>query len=96
MTPAAARRSLTRIRSGIDRVDDALVRLLGERRRLVLELAKAKRVLSLPIHDRKREQALVARVKALGRRYRLNTEFVEVVFRLVVMNSKEVQYHEAE
>lgn len=93
MTPAHAKK-LARIRRGIDGVDDGIVRLLARRRALVIELAKIKKELSLPIYDRKREQALVERVKKWGRKHKLNEEFVEVVFRLVVMNSKEVQYHE--
>lgn len=88
-------RDLGRVRKGIDGVDNGLVELLAKRRRLVLELAKIKRWLRLPIFDRKREQALIDRVKKRGKRHGLNEEFVEVLFRLIVMNSKEVQYHEA-
>ncbi|MBI3505901.1 MAG: chorismate mutase [Proteobacteria bacterium] len=87
-------RDLERVRKGIDGVDNGLVELLAKRRRLVLQLAKIKRTLKLPIYDRRREQALIDRVKRWGKRHGLNEEFVEVVFRLVVMNSKEVQYHE--
>ncbi|MBI3565731.1 MAG: chorismate mutase [Elusimicrobia bacterium] len=93
MTKAHAKR-LARIRAGIDGVDDGVVRLLARRRALVIELAKIKKELSLPIYDRAREQALIDRVKKWGRKHELNEEFVEVLFRLVVMNSKEVQYHE--
>jgi len=89
-------RSLERIRVGIDEVDNGIVSLLARRRGLVLELAKIKKTLDLPIYDRKREQALIDRVKKWGAAHKLNEEFVEVVFRLIVMNSKEVQYHEAE
>lgn len=88
------RRELSRIRAGIDRTDDGLVRLLGRRRRLALSLARVKKALDLPIYDRRRESALLARVKRLGARHGLDEEFVEVLFRLVVMNSKETQYHE--
>lgn len=87
-------KDLKRIRAGIDRADDGVVELLARRRGLVIELAKIKKVLKAPIYDRKREQALVDRVKRLGARKRLNEEFVEVLFRLIMMNSKEVQYHE--
>jgi chorismate mutase len=89
-------KDLDRIRAGIDAADDGLVDLLARRRGLVLELAKIKKVLDLPIYDRKREQALIDRVKKSGAERKLNEEFVEVLFRLIVMNSKEVQYHEAE
>lgn len=87
-------KALNRIRAGIDRTDDGLVELLARRRKLVIELAKIKKVVKVPIYDRRREQALVDRVKKLGAKKKLNEEFVEVVFRLVMMNSKEVQYHE--
>ncbi len=83
------------IRKGIDAADDGIIVLLGKRRELVIRLARIKKVLDVPIYDRKREQALVDRVKTLGRKKKLNDEFVEVLFRLIMMNSKETQYHEA-
>lgn len=92
---SAAQKRLARIRIGIDRVDDEIVRQLAKRRELVIELARIKRELNIPIFDRKREQALVERVRRWGKAHGLNEEFVEVVFRLIVMNSKETQYHEA-
>ena len=88
-------KDLDRIREGIDSVDNAIVEQLARRRGLVIELAKIKKELKIPIYDRNREQALIDRVKKWGVEHQLNEEFVEVVFRLIVMNSKEVQYHEA-
>ena len=95
MTKEQAKKDLEKIRAGIDGVDNALVKLLAERREWVLRLARVKRVLGIPIYDRAREQALIDRVKGWGAEHKLNEEFVEVVFRLIVMNSKEMQYHEA-
>lgn len=91
---STSRISLERIRRGIDRTDDGIVRLLARRRRLALSLARVKRALDIPIFDRRREAALLGRVKRLGVRHGLDEEFVEVLFRLVVMNSKETQYHD--
>lgn len=88
-------RELDEIRVGIDAADNGIVKLLGERRALVIRLARIKKTLDIPIYDRAREQALVDRVKKLGRERELNEEFVEVLFRLIMMNSKETQYHEA-
>ncbi|MBI3552118.1 MAG: chorismate mutase [Elusimicrobia bacterium] len=90
-----ARRELRAIRAGIDKVDNEIVRELAKRRALALRLARVKKTLKVPIYDRKRERALVERVKSWGSRHELNEEFVEVLFRLIIMNSKEVQYHEA-
>jgi chorismate mutase len=87
-------KALDRIRAGIDKADNGVVELLARRRKLVIELAKIKKTRKIPIYDRKREQALIDRVKKWGAEHELNEEFVEVVFRLIVMNSKEVQYHE--
>jgi chorismate mutase len=89
-----AQKALDRIRRGIDAADNAIVTQLAERRKLVVELAKVKKALSVPIYDRAREQALIDRVKKWGAEHQLNEEFVEVVFRLIIMNSKEVQFHE--
>ena len=88
-------RDLDGIRAGIDGVDNEIVRQLARRRELAVKLARIKKVLKVPIYDRKREQALVARVKSWGSKHELNEEFVEVLFRLIIMNSKEVQFHEA-
>jgi chorismate mutase len=88
-------KDLAAIRAGIDQVDNEIVRQLARRRGLVLKLARIKKELKVPIYDRKREQALVDRVKKWGSKHELNEEFVEVLFRLIIMNSKEVQYHEA-
>ena len=93
--PKDFKKDLDAIRKGIDKADDEIVRQLAKRRDLVIKLARIKKVLDIPIYDRKREQALVDRVKAWGKAHDLNEEFVEVLFRLIVMNSKEVQYHEA-
>ena len=95
MDKEEATRDLARIRAGIDEVDNGIVRLLAKRREFVLDLARVKKILDIPIYDRKREQALVDRVKKWGAEHKLNEEFVEVVFRLIVMNSKEMQYHES-
>lgn len=89
------RGELGAVRAGIDAADNGIIALLGERRELVIRLARIKKKLDIPIYDRRREQALVDRVKKLGRAKKLNEEFVEVLFRLIVMNSKETQYHEA-
>ena len=88
-------KDLDAIRAGIDASDNGIIKLLGKRRELVIRLARIKKVLNVPIYDRKREQALVDRVKKRGRKEKLNDEFVEVLFRLIMMNSKETQYHEA-
>ena len=95
MNTEKAAKELERIRAGIDEVDNSMVRLLAKRRQLAIELAGVKKVLDIPIYDRRREQALIDRVKRWGTEHGLNEEFVEVLFRLIVMNSKEVQYHEA-
>jgi len=89
------RKELEAIRAGIDAVDNDIVRGLARRRALAIRLARVKKVLKVPIYDRKREKALVDRVKRWGAAHELNEEFVEVLFRLIIMNSKEVQYHEA-
>ncbi|MEQ1920636.1 MAG: chorismate mutase [Elusimicrobiota bacterium] len=89
------RKKLNAIRTGIDSADNGIIELLGKRRALVIRLARIKKQLNIPIYDRKREQALVDRIKKLGKRKKLNEEFAEVLFRLIMMNSKETQYHEA-
>ncbi len=53
---------LATLRRAIDRVDDAVARLLGLRARLVAQAWALKRRGGVPVRDPDREQAILARV----------------------------------
>jgi chorismate mutase len=61
------RERLDELRQRIEALDAELVRLIGERRGLVLEVGRVKAELGLPVLDPTREAAVVRRVAALAR-----------------------------
>jgi chorismate mutase len=91
----ALRPELDRIRTAIDATDNALVGLLVRRRKLVLKLAMIKKPLGIPVHDPKREGALLERLTRLAARGGLEKAFVAKLFKLVMADSKKAQRREA-
>ena len=61
---AAAR--VASLRGSIDRIDEMLVSLIGERQRLARAVGTAKRAANLPPIDAGREQGVIDRIAQLG------------------------------
>lgn len=56
--------AMRRHRAEIDRIDVEIVRLLGERSRLAIDIGRLKRGRQLPLYDPDREEAVIAAVTA--------------------------------
>jgi chorismate mutase len=80
MTPPA----LERLRAEIERVDQALIELIGERVRAARRAAAAKRAAGLPTLDPAQEAAVIRRAAALARDASLPEEDVRDLFWLIV------------
>jgi chorismate mutase/prephenate dehydrogenase len=75
---------LEALRRRILAVDDELIRLVGERRDLVLEVADLKRELGLPVMDPAREAQVVRRAAEHARSLGIDQELVrDVVWRII-------------
>jgi chorismate mutase len=85
---------LEAIRSEIERVDRALVALIGERVRLARAVGAAKRAAGLPTLDPAREAAVVRRAGALAREAGLDDEEVRYIFWHLVGLSRRAQVEE--
>lgn len=64
---AAQRAEIARQRDVIDAVDEQLLRLLNQRAEAALVIARAKRMLGLPIYDPVREQTILDGVRSRNR-----------------------------
>lgn len=82
---------LPELRHEIDRVDGEVLRLLSERRKLIASVIRAKDQSGAPLRDSKREEELLGRVIARGRRHGLDAHFVSRVFHEVIDDSLRVQ-----
>jgi chorismate mutase len=80
MTPP----ELERLRAEIERVDRALVGLVGERVRAAGRVAAAKRAAGLPTLDPAQEAAVIRRAAALARDANLPEEDVRDLFWLII------------
>ncbi len=75
---------LTEVRERIVKLDDELIRLIGERRDLVLEAGRIKEALGLPILDPAREATVVRRAAELARELGIDEELArDVVWRII-------------
>ncbi len=79
-----ARRELELLRERITDVDDQLIRIIGERRDLVLAIGRLKQSLNLPVMDPGREAKVVRRAAARARELGVDEEMIrDVIWRII-------------
>lgn len=75
---------LSEVRERIVELDDELIRLIGERRDLVLEAGRIKEALGLPVMDPAREAIVVRRAAESARELGVDEELArDVVWRII-------------
>ena len=85
------RERLDELRKRIEQVDAELVRLIGERRELVVEIGRVKAGLGLPVLDPTREAAVVRRAAALAREAGGDEEMVRDVIWRIMASARDQQ-----
>ncbi len=89
MTDHAER--LEALRTRIREVDEALVRLVGERRELVLEIGRVKEALGLPVLDPPQEARVVRRAAELAREAGVDEEAVRDILWRIIASARDAQ-----
>ncbi|MBW1645715.1 MAG: bifunctional chorismate mutase/prephenate dehydrogenase [Deltaproteobacteria bacterium] len=84
-------RELKELRARIDSLDDRLVDLLAERRRLVEEVAEIKKRHQLPAYHPAREEDLISQRRRAAAARGLAPDFVEEIFRQIMRHSRATQ-----
>jgi chorismate mutase len=82
---------LDALRARIREVDEALVRLVGERRDLVLEIGRMKEALGLPVLDPSQEARVVRRAAALAREVGVDEEAVRDILWRIIASARDAQ-----
>lgn len=82
---------LEKLRERIISVDDEIIRLIGERRDLVLEVGRIKESLGLPIMDPAREARVVRRVAERSRALGVDEELTRDVIWRIISSARQVQ-----
>lgn len=75
---------LSRYRASIDNIDAALVHMLAERFKITQAVGEYKAAAGLPASDPGREQAQIARLRALATEAGLDPAFTEKFLRFIV------------
>lgn len=76
--------TLTRFRQSIDNIDAALVFMLAERFKVTQAVGRYKAEAGLPPADPGREEAQIARLRALAQNADLDPEFSEKFLRFII------------
>lgn len=82
---------LENYREQIDAVDQQIVALLAERRKIVSAIVAHKKAHHLPVYHPAREEDLIHQRRAQGQSAGLEADFVEELFRLILRHSRAVQ-----
>lgn len=85
------RAALIQLREQITEVDEQLLQLLANRRRLSLSVAKVKGLEQLQIRDHKREEELLERLIEQGKSLNLDAFFVTRLFHKIIDDSVRIQ-----
>ncbi|WP_068714807.1 prephenate dehydratase [Vibrio tritonius] len=80
--------SLDEIRLRLNELDDQLLALLSERRKLSIEVAKSKVKTAKPVRDAKREQQLLVKLINSGKeKYELDAQYITKLFHTIIEDS---------
>lgn len=88
---APPRERLEELRQRIIAVDDDIIRLIGERRDLVIEIGSMKESLGLPILDPAREARVVRRVAERSRALGVDEELTRDVIWRIISSARQQQ-----
>ena len=80
----ATRAELAALRDRIMQLDDEIIRLIGERRAVAIEIGRVKQELDLPVLDPAREAQVVRRVAERAREWGVDPELArDVIWRII-------------
>ncbi|GAA5787443.1 chorismate mutase [Chitiniphilus shinanonensis] len=92
INPPPAPDSLPAFRAAIDRVDDQLIDLLGQRQALIADVARFKKTSGTPVMQPNRVLEVVQRCKARGQGWHLRGELIEQLYRLIIEEACHIEY----
>jgi len=85
------RKRLDALRTRIREVDRTLIRLVGQRRELVLEIGRVKQALGLPVLDPPQEAKVVRRAAETARELGVDEELTRDVIWRIIASARDAQ-----
>lgn len=75
---------LLKLRKEILSLDENILKLLKERKKLVIKVAKEKIKTNKPIRDIKREKELIDHLISISNSYKLDNNYINLIFRVII------------
>lgn len=91
MDRAEALNQLESSRKKIDELDDEIIRLIKERTSLAGDIARAKMVLDMDIHDPEREEYIHHKIREIANEQEINKDSLTQIIKILTDLSKEEQ-----
>lgn len=88
-----ADKTLDEIRQAIDRIDETIVKSLGERQRIVKKVLADKLASSGDVRDPEREEVLIDKLKQIAAKEGVDPFFLEQMYREIIQYSVRYQTH---
>lgn len=82
---------LQKSRIKIDELDEELIKLIKIRTSLAVDVARAKSVLEMDIHDKKREEYIHHKIREIAREQEIDTDSLTQIIKLLIDLSKKEQ-----
>lgn len=83
--------NLDQIRKKLNIIDAQIVHLIAKRQSYMPSVGKYKKQNNLPLYQPKRELAIIAVQKKLGKKLGLDTSLIQKIFLSIFKNSREIQ-----
>lgn len=82
---------LLKLRNKINEIDELILHLLSQRRKIAIKIAKKKIINDLPIKDKNREKELLQELYHIGEMYQLPKKYIQKIFHDIIEDSIMVQ-----
>ncbi|MBU0460358.1 MAG: chorismate mutase [Nanoarchaeota archaeon] len=82
---------MEKLRQKIDQIDQQLLKLLQQRKELVLQIAELKKDSQLPLKQPEREKIVLEKIAQLSAKLGLDQKFTQDLFKLIIKNSLQQQ-----
>lgn len=84
-------KTIKQLRDDIDKIDADIIKKLSQRKIISEKIGKQKVKLNKKITDNKREEKIFLRYEKLSAKYNLQATFVKKLFKLIIVNSRQLQ-----
>ncbi|WP_343128064.1 chorismate mutase [Buchnera aphidicola (Takecallis taiwana)] len=82
---------LSNLRNKINEIDELMLKLIAQRRKIAVKIAKKKISNNFPIKDKNREKELLQKLAYISNLYQLPEEYIQKIFQIIINDSVMIQ-----